>query len=124
MTAKPPAKTWRVSSPDAMSVENRTEAAAYSWVAKLTREMQLPATVYRWDDGWQLYERVEALPHGAAAPGHVREAMALGEDLDPPQPGIILGDCSCGATYSAPQGGDEYGALEAAHRLHVTEVSQ
>jgi|SRR5450755_1660788 hypothetical protein len=62
--------------------------------------------------------------HDAAVPGHIREAATLGEYLDKPRPGVILADCSCGAEYEVPQGGDEYGALEKAHHKHVaTAVS-
>jgi len=57
--------------------------------------------------------------HDAAVPGHIREAATVGEFLDVPRPGVILADCSCGAEYEVPQGGDEYGALEKAHREHV-----
>jgi hypothetical protein len=121
---KRPSKVWRVTSPDAMSVETRTQTAAYEWVAKLTQQEQISATVYHWDNGWKLYERVEALPHGAAVPGHVRETTTPGEHLDPPQPSILLADCSCGAEYEVPQGGDEYGALEQAHRAHVTSARE
>jgi hypothetical protein len=60
--------------------------------------------------------------HDAAVPGHIREAATVGEFLDEPQPGIILADCSCGAEYTVPQGGDEYGALEKAHREHVARA--
>jgi len=60
--------------------------------------------------------------HGAAVPGHVRETATPGEFLDPPRPGIILADCSCGAEYEVPQGDDEYGALEKAHRAHIAAV--
>jgi hypothetical protein len=45
--------------------------------------------------------------------GHTRESATPTDD------GMILADCSCGATYSVPQGGDEYGALERAHAEHV-----
>lgn len=59
-------------------------------------------------------------------PGHVREAMAIGESLDPPQPGVLLGDCSCGVTYTAVRApdGDEYGPLEAAHAAHAAHVKE
>lgn len=60
--------------------------------------------------------------HDAAVPGHIREAATPGEYLDKPRPGILLADCSCGAEYEAPQGGDEYGALEKAHAAHVAAV--
>ena len=61
--------------------------------------------------------------HDAAVPGHVREAATPGEFLDPPEPGIILADCSCGAEYEIPQSDDECGALEKAHREHVAAVA-
>jgi hypothetical protein len=44
---------------------------------------------------------------------HQREAVT------PMQDGTLLADCSCGATYSVPQGGDEYAALEAAQAQHA-----
>lgn len=62
--------------------------------------------------------------HDAAVPGHIREAATPGEYLDKPRPGIILGDCSCGAEYEVPQGPDEYGALEKAHREHVAAIGE
>jgi hypothetical protein len=50
--------------------------------------------------------------------GHVREATTPQDD------GTLLADCSCGGTYSVPQGGDdEYGRLEQAHALHVRAVT-
>lgn len=61
--------------------------------------------------------------HDAAVPGHIREAATVGEFLDEPRPGIILADCSCGAEYEVPQGDDEYGALEKAHREHVAAAT-
>jgi hypothetical protein len=44
---------------------------------------------------------------------HVREAATPMED------GALVADCSCGGSYSVPQGGDEYGALEAEHARHA-----
>lgn len=44
---------------------------------------------------------------------HEREATTPLDD------GTLLADCSCGGTYSVAQGGDEYAALEAAHREHI-----
>lgn len=44
---------------------------------------------------------------------HEREATTPMED------GTLLADCSCGAEYGVPQGGNEFGALEAAHAAHV-----
>jgi hypothetical protein len=61
--------------------------------------------------------------HDAAVPGHVRMATTAGEFLDPPRPGIILADCSCGAEYTVPQGGTEFWALEKAHAEHVAVVT-
>jgi hypothetical protein len=54
-------------------------------------------------------------------PGHVRAAMPPGSLLPerPELAGLLLADCSCGAEYTVPEGGDEFGALEEAHRLHV-----
>lgn len=49
----------------------------------------------------------------AASDAHEREATTPMED------GTLLADCSCGGTYSVPQGGDEYEALEAARRGHI-----
>lgn len=40
------------------------------------------------------------------------------EGATPQNDGTLLGDCSCGATYSVPQGGDEFAALEAAQAAH------
>ena len=74
--------------------------------------------MFHWISGaWVLHDSIEPIP-----PEHVREAIALGENLDPPQPGIVIADCSCGATYSVPQGRDEYGVLEKAHREHVANA--
>ena len=61
--------------------------------------------------------------HDAAVPGHIREGATPGEFLAPPQPGVLLVDCSCGAEYTVPQGDDEYGAIEDAHRAHVATVT-
>jgi hypothetical protein len=41
------------------------------------------------------------------------------EGATPQDDGTLLGDCSCGAVYIVPQGGDEFGALEAAQAAHV-----
>lgn len=49
--------------------------------------------------------------------GHVREATT------PMPDGTLLADCSCGAEYSVPQGGDEFGALEAAHARHAAQAA-
>ena len=40
------------------------------------------------------------------------------EGATPQNDGTLLGDCICGATYSVPQGGDEFAALEAAQAAH------
>lgn len=64
----------------------------------------------------------DALWHDAAVPGHIREGASVGEFLTPPRPGVFLVDCSCGAEYEVPQGGDEYGAIEEAHRAHVAAI--
>lgn len=49
---------------------------------------------------------------------HVRETTTPLDD------GTLLADCSCGAEYSVPQGGDEYAALEAAHAQHVEATKE
>src|ERR1017187_6158915 len=49
------------------------------------------------------------------ATGHQRESATPMDD------GALLADCSCGATYSVPQGVDEYDALEAAHARHIAD---
>jgi hypothetical protein len=46
------------------------------------------------------------------------------ETTTPMEDGTLLADCSCGATYSVPQGGGEYGKLERAHRRHVAAVTE
>jgi hypothetical protein len=64
-----PSKRWRVSSPDGLSVDCRTMAAAYVQVAKLTQKMRLRAAVEHWEDGaWRLYERVEPVTDQPSAP--------------------------------------------------------
>jgi hypothetical protein len=116
VTARPPSKPWRVYGARGISEDYRSQRAAYEAVDTITH-LGSKAKVYRWDrDGgrWQLFEVIEAIP-----PEHVREGSTVGEFLTPPRPGIILGDCSCGAEYEVPQGRDEYGALEKAHREHV-----
>lgn len=57
-------------------------------------------------------------------PGHVRESVTPGSLLPdrPELAGLLLADCSCGAEYTAHEGGDELGALEEAHRQHVAAV--
>jgi len=47
---------------------------------------------------------------------HVREATT------PLPGGTLLADCSCGGTYSVPQGGNEYLALTRAHGEHIAEA--
>lgn len=49
----------------------------------------------------------------AAPDPHIRETTT------PMNDGTLLADCSCGDTYSAPQGGDEYEALEAERVRHA-----
>jgi hypothetical protein len=56
------------------------------------------------------------LIHDSMTPEHQREATTPIED------GTLLADCSCGGTYSVPQGGDEYAALEEAHVRHAAEA--
>lgn len=57
---RPPSKPWRVESPDGLAVDCRTMPVAYVQVDKLTRQMNLVATVYHWVSGvWVLYEIVE-----------------------------------------------------------------
>lgn len=51
----------------------------------------------------------------APDPLHIRETTTPMDD------GTLLADCSCGGTYSVPQGGDEYGALEAEHARHAAD---
>lgn len=59
-------------------------------------------------------------------PGHVRETTTPGADIPerPELAGLLLADCSCGGEYAAPEGGDEFGALEAAHKQHVADASR
>lgn len=45
---------------------------------------------------------------------HQREATTPMDD------GTLLADCLCGETYSVPQGGGEYEALEAERRAHIS----
>lgn len=64
--------------------------------------------------------------------GHFRPLPAQGtegadmsherETTTPMDDGTLLADCSCGASYSVPQGGNEYAALEEAHSRHVAEA--
>jgi hypothetical protein len=44
--------------------------------------------------------------------GHIRETTT-------PIDGQLISDCSCGAEYSVPWGGNEYAKLEQAHAAHV-----
>lgn len=58
---------------------------------------------------------------------HIREATTSTDLLieggeTEHQSGQLLADCSCGGTYLAQAGGDEYGALEAAHAVHVNSA--
>jgi hypothetical protein len=57
-------------------------------------------------------------------PGHVREAIAIGSMMTgfPGLAGLVIGDCSCGATYIG-EGPGEFDAAEAAHRAHVAAVA-
>lgn len=45
-------------------------------------------------------------------------------ELDPDHQCVILADCSCGNSYWVTEGGDEYGKLEAAHKLHVAVMRE
>jgi hypothetical protein len=58
-------------------------------------------------------------------PGHVRETTTPGSDIPdhPELAGLLLADCSCGAEYTVPEGSDEFGALEEAHKRHVAEAT-
>jgi hypothetical protein len=57
----------------------------------------------------------------AETPYRVMQAVAhRREATTPMQDGTLLADCSCGGTYSVPQGGNEYAALETAHAEHVS----
>jgi hypothetical protein len=124
MTAtRPPSKPWRVYGARGISDDYTSKRSAYEAVESIagcgTRPGICRARVWHWEVGsWKLHETVEPIPAG-----HVREAATPGEDLDPPQPGILLADCSCGAEYTVPQGRDEYGALEKAHREHIAAVT-
>jgi hypothetical protein len=63
--------------------------------------------------------------HGSATPEHTREATTPQPDPRVYVPGgTLLADCSCGGTYTAPQGGDEYAALEKAHLTHVQKAER
>jgi hypothetical protein len=56
---------------------------------------------------------------------HNRETATPGSLLgDPDLNGLIIADCSCGGTYTVPEGGDEHEALEAAHRQHVATATE
>lgn len=55
---------------------------------------------------------------------HVRETTSRTTLLGEGEPGQLLADCSCGDTYTAPEGGNEYAALEAAHALHVSVAQE
>jgi hypothetical protein len=123
MTPRPPAKPWRVYGARGISEDYGSKRRAYETVESIagsgTRPGGTRAKVYHWEAGsWKLYEIIEPIPLE-----HEREAATVGEFLTPPRPGIILADCSCGAEYEVPQGGDEYGALEKAHKEHVAKVA-
>lgn len=55
---------------------------------------------------------------------HVREATTPTTLLGEGVPGLLLADCSCGDTYTVPEGAlpTEFQALEAAHAAHVRKV--
>jgi len=120
---RPPSKPWRVYGARGISTDYRSKRSAYEAVESIAGSGIRPGTsqakVYHWESGsWRLYEIVEPIP-----PEHVREGATVGEFLDPPQPGVLLVDCECGATFTVPQGDDEYGAAEKAHREHVAAVA-
>jgi hypothetical protein len=46
---------------------------------------------------------------------HIRETTT-------PINGLLISDCSCGAEYSVPWGGNEYEKLEQAHAEHIAEL--
>lgn len=116
-----PAKPWRVHGPRGMSQDFGSERAAYEAVGTISRAGNV-AKVYHWeaatsvgfDQGagsWRYYERIEP----CQTPDHQRESIT------PMGDGFLLGDCSCGATYSVPSGGNEMAALDEAARLHIAD---
>ncbi|MFJ5984244.1 hypothetical protein [Lentzea sp. NPDC092896] len=61
---------------------------------------------------------------GTVEVAHVRETststnLLIADGETQHGPDQLLADCSCGGSYYAPAGGDEYGALESAHAEHV-----
>ena len=55
---------------------------------------------------------------------HIREAVTPTGSTTYGPGGCLLIDCSCGAEYSVPQGGDEGKAVDEAHRKHVAEAER
>jgi hypothetical protein len=63
-----------------------------------------------------------SIPLDSAVDGHTRVATTRTNLLDDDRygPGLLLADCSCGGTYTVPEGGvDEFAALEREHVRHV-----
>ena len=59
--ARAPARRWRVYGPRGLSIDYRSERAAYERVNGLTRNLGTAAKVYHWQDGsWTFYELIEA----------------------------------------------------------------
>jgi hypothetical protein len=59
---RPPAKKWRVYGARAISVDYRSQRAAYEAVGVVTRAGNA-ARVHHWQDGsWVLHEHVEPAP--------------------------------------------------------------
>jgi hypothetical protein len=54
---------------------------------------------------------------------HVREAVTPVDSTTYGPGGALLADCSCGGTYSVPQGWNEGEALDEAHETHVAECA-
>lgn len=51
---------------------------------------------------------------------HIREAATPGSMLgDPDLAGLTVGDCSCGESYTVPEGPGERELLDEAHARHV-----
>jgi hypothetical protein len=114
------AELWRDLSafPDAPAAEFLPAVAASKDAEKQVRAL------LREVGPWWRQPEPSSIAH-VSFPGHVIESVTPGADIPdrPELAGFLLADCSCGAEYTVPEGPDEFGALEEAHKRHVAEAT-
>lgn len=91
------------------------------------REVYLITYAENGEDRGRNYARSDEMPEWRAdltGAGWTLNEPHRRESTTPMPDGTLLADCSCGAAYSVPQGGNEYGALETAQAEHVENSSR